>query len=88
MYTHEEIEKKLKDYRGLRRKARVCEHEAEHIEYIVGLLEPDRAAALRLLYFDGLTWKQAQDKLAVSGNTLFRYRQDAVSELVAMYSEV
>ena len=58
--------------------------EIDRLEFYISLLDEKKASVLKLLYIDGLTWKETQQRLSISGNTLFRYRGDAIAELTEM----
>ena len=71
---------------GIRQEIRSLELKVSRLEYYVSLLEYQKAAAIRLLYFENKTWDEATQQLHISRQTLFRHRKSAVYELASMYA--
>ncbi len=62
------------------------EREQERLNYYVSLLGPRHAELLKLLYFEGYSQEECAKKLEIATRTVRRIKDDAIAELVEMYS--
>ena len=62
------------------------EREQEQLNYYVSLLGPRHAELLKLLYFEGYSQKACAQKLGIATRTVRRIKDDAIVELVELYS--
>jgi DNA-directed RNA polymerase specialized sigma subunit len=71
---------------SIARQLRVLEAEIDRLEYYVSLLDKQKAAVIRLRYFEKKSWPDIEAELQISQRTIFRYRKEAVERLEYMYS--
>lgn len=62
------------------------ENQQERLNYYVSLLKARHTELLKLLYFEGYSQEECAKKLKVATRTVRRIRDDAIDELVEMYS--
>lgn len=62
------------------------EREQERLNYYVSLLNPRHAQLLKLLYFEGCSKEECAQKLEIATRTVRRIKDNAILELVEMYS--
>lgn len=62
------------------------EREQERLNYYVSLLRPRHAQLLRLLFFERYSQEECANKLGIATRTVRRIKNEAITELVEMYS--
>jgi len=71
-----------------KRELRALESAVNRLEHYVSLLDENKAAVIRVLYFEHKTWDDAAHELHISRQTLSRYRNGAIGDLTLMYSAI
>lgn len=66
----------------------ILKRKKERLEYYISLLDRRQADVLTLIYFDGLTFNQAADKLFISSSALKSARTSGIKKLVEMYGNI
>jgi DNA-directed RNA polymerase specialized sigma24 family protein len=62
------------------------EAEVQRIELYLSLLEGKKEQVIRLSYFDGMSLIQIARELQMAKRTVIKYRNEALGELMSMYS--
>jgi len=85
---YKNIKREFEDdlYWEIKRELRTLESEVNRLEHYVSLLGNHEMDAIRLLFFERITWDEATQRLNISRQTLSRHRNSAIKGLAVMYS--
>lgn len=85
-YREMAIQRNQKERQELLDQIERLEQKLRRIEFCVSQLQPEQAAVIRGIYFDGKGQGALIDELHLSGSTIQRYRDKALFAMAGMYT--
>lgn len=78
----------IKHRQSLKDELCILKNKKERLEYYISLLDSKQANVLTCIYFEGLTFNQAAEKLYISPTALKSARTSGIMKLVEMYNNI
>jgi len=78
----------MRHKKSLEDELSVLKKKKERLEYYISLLDSKQANVLTSIYFEGLTFNEAAEKLFISSSALKSARSSGIKKLVEMYTNI